>query len=216
MRKADAVSLLGGFLGGIALGLGIKGNLLLAIRLLFIAYLLDVVDGIVAKYDKPAPEGFMLDRSIDRFTQVIVPGTLLLNYIEKYYFYYLIYVSTLITIALYRLAYRRVTSLEYFSGLPLFIHSIVILLCIASKRTPNIILLYILLILTIIPIKYYRRPINSNHSHGYRLSRGLLVFFFALIPYNSPVTYWTCIITIFIIIIYIIIGSIVIMSKLEK
>ena len=201
MRQADAVTLLGAFTGSLALAAGVYGNLWLAVRLLFIAYTLDVLDGVLARREGATREGFMLDRAVDRFTQVIVPSILLLLYeaprtstIE--YGLYAAYTASLVTLGFYRLVYRRVESLNYFSGLPLLTHALVILAGIIALRHINIILLYYLLFLSLLPIPYYRRPSNGG-KRSFPASRIIGALILAIIPYGgiiAEIIYWLVIV----------------------
>ena len=197
MRQADAITLLGAFTGSLALAGGIYGDLWLAVRLLFIAYTLDVIDGIVARRQGSTREGFMLDRAVDRFTQVIVPSILLLLYEAQNtstteYVAYATYTASLISLAFYRLVYRRVESLNYFSGLPLLAHALVILAGIMALRNVNILLLYYLLALSLLPIPYYRRP-SSGGKTSFPVARIIGALLLAVIPYGgwiAELIYW--------------------------
>ncbi len=170
-------------------------------RLLFIAYTLDVLDGVLARREGATREGFMLDRAVDRFTQVIVPSILLLLYKAPgtstlEYGLYAAYTASLVTLGFYRLVYRRVESLNYFSGLPLLTHALVILAGIIALRNINIILLYYLLALSLLPIPYYRRP-SSGGKRSFPASRMIGALLLAVIPYGgiiAEIIYWLVIV----------------------
>ncbi|MCE4620579.1 MAG: CDP-alcohol phosphatidyltransferase family protein [Desulfurococcales archaeon] len=201
MRQADAVTLLGAFTGSLALAAGVYGDLWLAVRLLFIAYTLDVLDGVIARREGATREGFMLDRAVDRFTQVIVPSILLLLYEAPQtprleYALYAAYTASLVTLGFYRLVYRRVESLNYFSGLPLLTHALVILAGIMALKNVSVLLLYYLLALSLLPISYYRRP-SSGGKRSFPASRIIGSLLLAVIPYGGLIAeliYWLVIV----------------------
>jgi phosphatidylserine synthase len=199
LRPADAVTLAGALIGSIALAAAIDGNIDLALRLLFTAFAVDAVDGILARKYGATSEGFMLDRAVDRFTQVIIPSTNLLLYVNPStsYWLYSIYTSILITIGLYRLVYRRVTSLGYFSGLPLIVHPLIIMTSIMAYKKPNLIILFYLLALSVIPIRYFRKPSSGGKQNYYSIARIAGALFLAVIPYGgliASILYYTVLI----------------------
>ena len=165
VRFADVVTLSSAMLATFSLAVVVVyEDLGLAIRLLLFSYILDIVDGIVARYEGPTEEGFMLDRAVDRYNQVVVPVIILLSVIEENVVLYIIYSIILVPWAFYRLVYRRVLDRRYFYGLPLLAHSLVITMSLLTDAIPNLVVLYIILIGSILPIPYYRRPLSRSDS----------------------------------------------------
>lgn len=163
VRIADIITLSSAALSTLSLAIVLDYGLIeLGVRILLLAYLLDILDGIVARREGPTPEGFMLDRAIDRYNQVVVPIILLLAADNEYSLHYIIYSIILVPWGFYRLVYRRVPGREYFHGLPLLSHSLVITLTLWIGEAPNPLLIYILLAGSILPIPYYRRPIGES------------------------------------------------------
>lgn len=181
VRFADIVTLSSAMFATLSLSIQfVYGDLYLAIRLLLFSYILDIIDGIVARYEGPTQEGFMLDRAIDRYNQVIVPVILLLSTVKENPIPYIIYSIILVPWAFYRLVYRRVLDRSYFHGLPLLTHSLVITLSLLVDRAPNLIILYIILIGSILPIPYYRRPLGKPEQ-ARKGRRSYIVYDFARI-----------------------------------
>lgn len=181
VRFADIVTLSSAMFATLSLAIQfVFSDLVLAIRLLLFSYILDIIDGIVARYDGPTEEGFMLDRAIDRYNQVVVPVILLLSTVKEDAIPYIIYSIILVPWAFYRLIYRRVLNRSYFHGLPLLTHSLVITLSLLVDRVPNLIILYIILIGSILPIPYYRRPLERPGQTG-KGRRSYIVYDFARI-----------------------------------
>jgi len=183
VRFADIVTLSSAMFATLSLAIEfVFGDLFLAIRLLLFSYILDIVDGIVARYEGPTEEGFMLDRAIDRYNQVIVPVILLLSTVKKDAIPYVIYSIILVPWAFYRLVYRRVLDRSYFHGLPLLTHSLVITLPLLVGRAPNVIILYIILIGSILPIPYYRRPLGKPSQADKRRRSYIIYDLVRIIP----------------------------------
>jgi phosphatidylserine synthase len=192
LRLADLVTLIGGVLAGVSIALAIYGYVGLAIHVLFLSYALDVLDGIVArKTGGGTKEGLLLDRAFDRVSQVIAPlvvyasWTRTLSVNNLYELLFTLYAGLLIGMSFWRLVYRVVWSLSYFAGLPLFVHALMLLFAVISKTILPIYLLYIMLVLSSVPIPYLRRlSLKSTPSPGgpFRLALALLV---AVLPYNN-------------------------------
>lgn len=166
-------------------------------RLLLIAYAMDVLDGWVARRTGGSSrEGLLLDRAIDRFSQVVVPFTI---YVANFHDAYkgvelailLLYFSMLSTTAFYRLVYRIVWSLEYFAGLPLFIHSVVMVSSViaGSPLPPH--LLLVLALATVAPIPYMRRlGTRRGGPSPAPLLRLVLLSVLAIVPYDNTIVQW--------------------------
>ena len=191
MRPADAATLLQGIFAGLSIPLGIAGHYDTAIRLLFVSYALDVLDGWLARKYGSSPDGFYLDRAFDRLSQVIAPVTLLLlwlNSLSMLSGYNLVtlsvYFSGIVTVSLWRLVKRGVKSLAYFSGLPMFAHAIIALSSIISSEPPEPLLLLALLAASAVPIPYFRRGLRQQTPSPAPWLRLAILIAFALIPYN--------------------------------
>ena len=191
MKRADAVTLVGGSLAALAMGAAASGQPVLGARILVASYAADVLDGWVARrYGESSPEGQLLDRALDRFSQVVVPALLYLSYwLHRsppihWRALALLYVAIIVPYSFYRLAYRRVASREYFPGAPLFTHTLVLLGSVIGRIPVHPLVLLALAGLSIIPLKYYRRPPSSKESPALipRLA-GIAVA--AAIPYNG-------------------------------
>ncbi|MEB3774434.1 MAG: CDP-alcohol phosphatidyltransferase family protein [Desulfurococcales archaeon] len=187
---ATIVSLAGLALASASIPVSLYGLHEYALRLLFLAYLADVLDGWVARRRGEASElGFMLDRAIDRVSQIIAPLTLYASWIrgrapEEYYILFTIYFSIIVSTGFYRLIYRRVTTLEYFHGLPMFFHAGILITSMVSGRVIPIYILYLGAVMSIAPIRYYRRGRSGGPSPGVA-PRAVLLLLLALIPYDN-------------------------------
>jgi CDP-diacylglycerol--serine O-phosphatidyltransferase len=158
---------------------------------------MDVLDGWVAREASGSSrEGLLLDRAIDRFSQVVVPFTI---YIISFHDAYrgvelailLLYFSILSTTAFYRLVYRIVWSLEYFAGLPLFIHSVVMISSVIAGSPLPPQLLLALALATAAPIPYMRRlRTKQGGPSPAPLPRLLLLAVLAAVPYNNTIVLW--------------------------
>lgn len=179
------------------MGLAASGEPILALRLLLMAYAMDVLDGWVARRASGSSrEGLLLDRAIDRFSQIVVPFTI---YTISFHDAYrgvelailLLYFSILSTVAFYRLVYRIVWSLEYFAGLPLFVHSVVMISSvIAGSPLPPQILL-VLALASAAPIPYMRRlRTRRGEPSPAPLPRLILLAVLAVVPYNNTIVQW--------------------------
>lgn len=212
MRKADAVTLAGGILAGISIALSVYGYIILAIHILFLSYAMDVLDGIVArKTGGGTKEGLLLDRALDRVSQIIAPLIVYASWSSEassllYKLLFIIYSGVLIGISFWRLVHRIVWSLSYFAGLPLFAHAIILLTAVIAGKILPIYLLYVMLIASSFPIPYLRRfSMKSTPSPGgiFRLTIAILI---ALVPYNNEPIRFLSEIIIYTIIAYLIIG----------
>ncbi len=206
MRYADTVTLAGGAAAGISLVLASIGLWKLAVKVLLIAFLADVIDGWVARnIDSKrglgsSPEGQMLDRSLDRVTQVVVPLVILSSIVREnlnkfYLILLIIYASIILPVSFYRLVYRVRRRLDYFPGTPLFVHaSIVIGLAFSGEEVTLRILLILILaaIGTGVSIPYMRRIPDrrgraSNPSPAL-IPRILLILILIFVPYGNPLS----------------------------
>ena len=191
-RPADIVSLAGIGLGLASIIEAVWGEIEIALRLLFLAYAADVLDGWVARRFGVSNElGFMLDRSIDRVTQIIAPLVIYASWIGNeplpYRVLFMIYASLLGIIAFYRLIYRRVTSLTHFAGLPMFFHAGILLTGVIAGIKVHPLVLYAGLIASTIPIPYFRRMKTSSNPSPATWGRLLIILALALLPYDHQV-----------------------------
>lgn len=171
MKRADAVTLAGGSLAALAMGAAAAGEPVLGARILVASYAADVLDGWVARrYGEASPEGQLLDRALDRFSQVVVPTLLYLSYWlprdppRHWLALALLYVALVVPYSFYRLAYRRIASREYFPGAPLFTHTLALLGSVIGGIPIHPLILLALAGLSIAPMRYYRRPPSSKES----------------------------------------------------
>ena len=215
MRGAATIlSLAGLSLAAASMPLSISGYIDTSLRLLFLSYLMDVLDGWVARrLGESSSEGYMLDRAIDRVSQVIAPLVLYTSWVTDsgidpmYLAALVIYSAAIVAIAFYRLIYRRVTSLAYFYGLPMFFHAGIL---ITSTLTGHIVeapILFLGAALSILPIRYYRRGRTGGPSPAVA-PRAALVLLLALIPYDWRVVVEVARLIYFILVAYMIIGPI--------
>jgi phosphatidylserine synthase len=191
LRKADAITLLGGAVAGASIVIAVLGMPLLALRLLILSYLADVFDGWVARrYDAPDPRGQQLDRSLDRVTQIIAPLIVYIVYFHSMFslldkILYAFYAGIIIPAGYYRLVYRRVSSLRYFPGLPLFVHAITLIgAVIADLRLPGA-LMILLALGSSIPIPYFRSGRGSGSPSPMLVPRAALLIILSLLPYGN-------------------------------
>ncbi|MCE4609685.1 MAG: CDP-alcohol phosphatidyltransferase family protein [Desulfurococcales archaeon] len=194
MRKADIVTLVGGSLTGLALITGLLDEICLAVKLLLLAYLMDVIDGWVArKYDEPDERGQMLDRVLDRLSQVVVPFILFTATYEKHLEGYslgimYIYVSIMIPAIFYRLVYRARRSLDYFPGTPLFVHALILLGAViyGSYHSFYTFILLGAALGTALNIPYFRRRTGSGPSPAVA-GRAIGILLLVAIPCASTI-----------------------------
>ena len=192
LKAADAATLAGGLLAGLAVPAAVAGYYSAAVRLLFLSYALDVVDGWLARrYGSVG--GFFLDRAFDRLSQVIAPGVLLLSWMESAGLLegwrlaaYSLYYSLIVTVALWRLVMRGVRSLAYFSGLPLFAHALIALSSVIAGTPPDPALLLALALASAVPVPYLRRLRGQRTPSPAPLPRFAALLVLALLPYSHP------------------------------
>ena len=194
MRKADIVTLAGGSLASLSLVLAVLGEPLLGVRLLIASYIADVLDGWVARrYDTPDSRGQLLDRSLDRFSQVIVPLILFTTFwadsfsaIERIAL--ALYAAVMIPYSFYRLAYRRVADLSYFPGAPLFTHTLIMTGSIIGGIKINPLTFLVLAALSILPLRYLRRLPGKRGQKSPSpalIPRLVLLALLASLPYSG-------------------------------
>ena len=219
---ADIVSLAGLGLGVASIIEAVWGNIDTALRLLFLAYAADVLDGWVARrYGVSSELGFMLDRSIDRVTQILAPIIAYASWIEGgdsvYRMLFIVYASLLAIVAFYRLVYRRVTGLTHFAGLPMFFHAGVLLTGIIAEIRVNPIVLFAGLAASAMPVPYFRRSKTSSNPSPATLGRLLLVSGLALLPYEHQAVVAAATIVYYMLIAYLALGWIIyrVMTRLE-
>ncbi len=202
MRRADAVTLIGGAFAGASLIAASLGDTCIAIKLLFFTFLMDVFDGWIARrYDSPDSRGQMLDRVLDRVSQILIPLIIFVSFYSKYfqkldmlliYFYAIVIVPAIF----YRLVYRSVSSLNYFPGTPLFVHSLVLLGSVMMGEYSRVIVLLLVLsaLGTAFKIPYVRRmPVEKgeeNPSPGVAL-RAVVLVIMILLPCTSRIWIYT-------------------------
>ncbi len=179
-----------GLLATYALYAILLGNVETGVRLIFSCMALDVLDGLLArKLGVSSERGEFLDRLFDRYYQILVPSVLYV-YISDFSFKAILYSMLIITISYWRLA-RRVHTREYFAGLPLYTHTIVIISSTFSGIVVPPYIMILLAILSLVPIKYYRRQTSFSHLENrgtYWQLRLLVPLIFVVLPYNS-ITY---------------------------
>ena len=190
LYPADVATLVGGFLAALSVPAAVAGYSDTAVRLLFAAYAVDVVDGWLARRYGSAEDGFFLDRAFDRLAQVVGPGVLLLSWTAglvppEWYLAYSLYFAGFAVVAYYRLVRRGVRSLRYFNGLPLFAHAIVLLASYLSGVPPHPALLLFLLAASAYPIPYFRRSRSSGTPSPAVLPRFLGLLALASLPYDA-------------------------------
>jgi CDP-diacylglycerol--serine O-phosphatidyltransferase len=162
------------------------------VRLLFASYALDVLDGVIARArGESSREGLMLDRAIDRLSQVIAPLVIYASWLSQSGSLGLVdaalltvYGSIIVPVAFYRLVYRVVWSLNYFHGLPLFVHAGLLLTSIISGSPVNPAVLVIAALMSALPVKYFRTSRRGRPS-PLAAPRLALVLSLALLPYDN-------------------------------
>ena len=191
-RPADAVTLAGGLTAGAAVALASAGALEASLRLLFVSYALDVLDGWVARRTGGGtPEGRMLDRALDRVSQVVAPLAVYASWLAAQdaswttVALFAAYAGGLVAAAFWRLVYRPVPSLDYFSGLPLFVHAIVLLSSVLSKEPVHPALLLALLAASAAPVPYTRRLRGGGAPSPAPWSRLAVMILLAAAPYGN-------------------------------
>ena len=125
-----------------------------------LAFLMDVIDGWIARKRGITLRGQLIDRISDRVSQVVAP---VLLYIIKYGFSkaFTLYASALLIASVWRLVKAPVADLRAFPGLPLICHTAVIIASIIGGfKLPPLIML-VLIIPTLLPVPYPRGSINE-------------------------------------------------------
>lgn len=185
-RLPNVITLAMGFVGSLALLLLSAGESVLAVRLAFLAFALDVLDGYLARrLDAVSEKGAMLDRLFDRIYQVVLPVILYLRMTSGDYLS-IIYGAVLITASLWRIAEVRPTSL-WFHGLPMNIHAVIIISSFLSGTVIPPYVMLLLLIPTVLPIKYVRRLGTSQASNRgtFWQIRLIVPAVLAIVPYQN-------------------------------
>ncbi|MEB3816631.1 MAG: CDP-alcohol phosphatidyltransferase family protein [Desulfurococcales archaeon] len=192
MRPADAATLAGGVLAGASITLAVSGYLDLAVRILMLAYALDVLDGWLARrFGGASEEGLMLDRAFDRVSQVVAPlivyaawATPRLSPLDRALL--AAYSGGIVAVAFWRLVKRVVWRLTHFAGLPMFAHAGVLLLSYIGDVLVKPVILIGLMIMSAVPVPYLRRLRwgSRNPSPG-TLPRLLAVLIIAVLPYHA-------------------------------
>ena len=182
----DTITALTGIVGTFALYAFFHGERDLAVRLLILALLLDVLDGMVARglgiADK---QGELLDRLFDRYYQVIVPAIIYAHY-NNWSYDATLYAGLVITISLWRVT-RRVRARLYFVGAPLFLHTIAILTSLYAEKPAPTYVLIMLSIASLLPLKYYRRNPRYSEKENkgtHAAARIAILALMALLPYE--------------------------------
>ncbi len=214
MRIADIVTATGGFLAGVSIILGITGYVELGVRVLIIAYIADVLDGWVARrLGEQSREGLMLDRAYDRISQVVAPLVLYASWItysqepsRLYIIVLAVYAGGLVTIAVWRLVRRIVATLDYFAGLPFFVHALLMILSIIASTPIHPLVLLGALIASTIPIPYTRKlGYKATPSPGF-IPRLIILVVVAIIPYSLEIVAVIAKLIIYALIIYLVLG----------
>jgi len=166
------------------------GNVEVGVRLIFLCMALDVLDGLLArKLGVSSERGEFLDRLFDRYYQILVPSVLYV-YTNNFSFEAILYSMFIITISYWRLA-RRVHTREYFAGLPLYTHTIIIISSTFSGIVVSPYIMILLAILSLIPVKYYRRKTSFSHLENrgtFWQLRLVVPLVFVFLPYYK-ITY---------------------------
>jgi len=221
LPPADYATIAGGFIAALSVPAAVAGYYDLAVRLLFASYALDVLDGWLARKYGSREDGFFLDRAYDRLAQVVGPGVLLLSWAstrvpQEWYLAYSIYFAGFAAMAYYRLVRRGVRSLQYFNGLPLFAHAILIIASVIAGSPPHPLILLALLAASSLPIPYFRRRKGGSTPSPALAPRLLGLTLLALLPYDNPVVVVAARIVIVLILAYAVIGPIAARLALER
>ena len=210
------MSLTGASFASASIVIAIYGHVSLAVRLLFAAYAFDVLDGIIARRaGGSSKEGLMLDRAIDRLSQVVAPIIIYASWLAGLGGGYghleialiALYGAIIIPVSLYRLVYRIVWSLEYFHGLPLFAHAGLLLTSIVSSAPINPVILVAAAIMSALPVKYFRTPRKGSPS-PMPVPRLLAIALLALLPYDNIIVRYAALLVKWGLVAYIVVGPI--------
>ena len=176
-----------GFIASLAIVLASIGKYSVSLRLVFICLALDVLDGLLARALKSVSErGEFLDRLFDRLYQIVAPAIIYVQAADHSP-PAMVYASIIISGSFWRLS-RRVPTREYFAGLPLFTHTIIIVSSVISGYLIPPCIMIILAILSIIPIKYYRRRTRFSHLENkgtFWIPRLIIPLILAALPYRG-------------------------------
>ena len=187
MRPADAVTLCGVGLASSSMILGIGGHYEWALTLVALSYAMDVIDGIVARrLGGWTKEGLMLDRASDRISQVVAPIVIYSSWLRPSGLDLALltaYSSLMVSVAIYRLVYRVVETLNYYSGLPMFVHAIILLSSVGLRDPIDPLILLGLAALSAAPIPYMRKVKRLPGPSPAAPARLLLVALIAAAPH---------------------------------
>lgn len=191
-RPADIVTLAGGLAAGAAVALASAGALEASLRLLFASYALDVLDGWVARRTGGGTSrGQTLDRALDRVSQVVAPLAVYASWLSAQnaawtiIALFALYAGGLVAAAFWRLVYRPVPSLDYFSGLPMFVHAVVLLSSVLSGASVHPAVLLALLAASAAPIPYTRRLRGRGGPSPAPWPRLAVMLLLAAAPYDN-------------------------------
>ena len=203
VRVADTITLAGGAVAGSSLVAAAMGHPFLAAKLILASYIADVLDGWAARHVDakrglgPTREGQMLDRSLDRITQIVAPLVALASYYHglgvglPVQLLLAAYAAIIVPASVYRLVYRVRAALDYFPGTPLFVHAMIMLGTILMEargeyRIP--LLLLVASIGTASSIPYVRRlpGRRSTQPSPALLPRLALLLLLVLAPKGAP------------------------------
>lgn len=124
----------------------------------------DALDGYLARrLGTTSERGELLDRVFDRLHQIVTPSVIYYTFLHDALA--TMYAASIITISYWRLV-RRVPSREYFAGLPLNVHTILMIASIYSGCPMDPAILLLLALLSASPLKYYRRRRTSRMRDG--------------------------------------------------
>lgn len=181
------VTIFNGFLASLSILLVANRYTDMAVRVIFLSMALDVLDGYLArKLDAMSEKGELLDRVFDRLYQIIAPS-ILYCIMNEWSIGSMFYSSLIITISFWRLT-KKVPSKEYFSGLPLFVHTFLILLSYLSGLLIPYFIMLVFAFLSSLPLKYFRRVVTygQNETTGtFWQLRIIIPLILAIIPYSG-------------------------------
>lgn len=183
----NLVTLIMGLVASVSILLLSLGHDVLAVRLVFLALALDVLDGYLARrLNATSDKGAILDRLFDRLYQVIVPVIIYLKITNGDYLA-IIYGAVLITVSYWRIAEVK-PSTAWFTGIPLNIHTLIIVSSFLSRTVIPPVIMLLLLVPTILPIKYVKRlgePGQSGNKGTFWQIRLVVPLVLAFMPYDK-------------------------------